>query len=138
MSAPILVVANYYQPFGVIQIIGLTIWTFGFVLEFLADSQLKSFLANQNNHGKILQDGLWRYSRHPNYFGEVLQWWGLWLIIFTLPFGWLALISPVMITVLILFVSGVPLLENKYKNNKNYQNYAKRTSIFVPWLPKKG
>lgn len=138
ISAPILVVANYYRPFGIIQTIGLLVWITGFLIEFFADYQLKSFISSKNNHGKILQSGLWKYSRHPNYFGEVLQWWGLWLIVFMLPFGWLATVSPLTITVLILFVSGVPLLEKKYKSNRNYQNYAKRTSIFVPRPPKKG
>jgi steroid 5-alpha reductase family enzyme len=80
---------------------------------------------------------LWRYSRHPNYFGEILQWWGIWLCVFSLPYGPLAIISPLTITWLIVFVSGVPLLEKRYAKDKTYQAYAAQTSRLIPLPPKK-
>ncbi|MEI6237345.1 MAG: DUF1295 domain-containing protein [Candidatus Saccharibacteria bacterium] len=138
ISAPVLVLANYYTPIGILQAVGLTVWLIGFLIEYFADKQLKQFLIARKDKSKVMESGLWNYTRHPNYFGEVLQWWGLWLIVVALPFGWLAIISPILITFLILFVSGIPLIEKKYINNSSYQNYAKRTSVFIPWPPKKG
>lgn len=79
--------------------------------------------------------GLQRYSRHPNYFGKVAQWWGLWIIALSVPFGWWGIIGPLTITTLILFVSGVPLLEQKMAGNSEFEDYKKRTSIFFPFLP---
>ena len=88
-----------------------------------------------------MQSGLWKYTRHPNYFGEVTQWWGLWLVCaassLSLSIKLCALIGPVTISVLILFVSGIPLLEKKYAHDKSYQAYAKRTRKFFPWNPRK-
>lgn len=118
------------------QFIGVGIWLVGFVFEAIGDWQLSQFVKNRKNSDAIMQSGLWRYTRHPNYFGEVTQWWGIWIIIFCLPYGWFALISPLTITTLILFVSGIPLLERKYKKNKQFQAYAQRTSAFFPLRPK--
>lgn len=116
---------------------GVLTWVFGFYFEAVGDWQLGRFIKNSNNKGKIMDQGLWQYTRHPNYFGEVTQWWGLWLILCatSLPMSYklLGLIGPVTITTLILFVSGVPLLEKKYAKNKEYQKYAKRTNRFFPW-----
>ena len=83
-----------------------------------------------------MQSGLWRFTRHPNYFGEVTQWWGLFLLVVALPYGWFAILSPLTITYLILFVSGPTMLERKYKHNKAFQDYAKRTSVLLPMPPK--
>ncbi len=122
--------------FGAISIIGLLVWVFGFSCEYIADKQLAKFIADPNNKGKILQEGLWRYSRHPNYFGEVTQWWGIFLIAVSLPGAWITVIGPLTITGLILFVSGVPLLEKKYEGRKDFEAYKKRTSVFIPLPPK--
>lgn len=138
ISAPTLLVANYYQPLGWMQYIGISIWLIGFVVELISDFQLKIFIKNNKIKNSVIQSGLWYYSRHPNYFGEVMLWWGLWLVVASLPYGWLAVASPLLISFLILYVSGVPLLEAKYKNNINYQTYARRTSKFILWPPKKG
>ena len=120
---------------------GLVTWAFGFYFEAVGDAQLKKFISNPKNKGHIMDQGLWQYTRHPNYFGEVTQWWGLWLILCatSLPTSYklIGLIGPLTITNLILFVSGVPLLEKKYKDNKAFQAYAKRTNKFFPWSPKK-
>lgn len=84
-----------------------------------------------------MQTGLWRYTRHPNYFGEVLLWWGIFVIALPLQNGIWGIISPVTITFLLLYVSGIPLLEAKYKDNVLFQEYKCRTSSFFPWPPKR-
>ena len=113
------------------NLFGVLIWLIGFYFESTADRQLKEFIQNHNNQGKIMQSGLWAYSRHPNYFGEVTMWWGIWLLKFNS--NWLTIVGPATITFLILKVSGVPLLEKKYEGNVEFENYKKRVSVFVPW-----
>lgn len=116
---------------------GLAIAFFALVFETIADSQLTHFV-QQKKEG-IMQTGLWKYSRHPNYFGEVLFWWGIFITTLVPSFDsmLLCLISPVTITFLILYVSGIPMLEKKYKDNQVFQIYASKTSAFFPWFPKK-
>jgi steroid 5-alpha reductase family enzyme len=121
---------------GLLDLVGLIIWIIGFYFESRGDAELKAFIRNPLNKGKLMQTGLWRYSRHPNYFGEVTQWWGIFLIALSLPNGILTFIGPVTITILILFVSGVPLLEKKYAGRPDFEAYKKRTSIFFPLPPK--
>ncbi len=116
--------------------VGLTIWTIGFFFETVGDYQLSQFIKNPENKGKILQTGLWKYTRHPNYFGEVTMWWGIWIIAISAPFTWLTIIGPITITFLILFVSGIPLLENRKKGDPAFEEYKKKTSIFFPLPPK--
>jgi len=118
-----------------LNILGILIWLIGFYFEVTADKQLKKFVRNPNNKGKILQSGLWAYSRHPNYFGEVTMWWGIWLL--NLSSNLWTIVGPLTITFLILKVSGVPLLEKKYDGNTEFENYKKRVSVFIPWWPKK-
>jgi len=135
---PVLLVnKNAGQAFGFLDITGIAIWLIGFFFESVGDAQLAKFIKNPLNKGKIMQGGLWRYTRHPNYFGEVTQWWGIWLIVLSVPNGWFGIIGPVTITFLILFVSGVPLLEKKYTGRVDFEEYKKRTSIFIPLPPKK-
>ena len=117
------------------NLIGILFWLVGFYFESTADKQLKKFLSNPKNKGKIMQSGLWSYSRHPNYFGEVTIWWGIWLLNFN-PSNLWTIIGPLTITFLILKVSGVPLLELKYKGNKEFEAYKKRVSVFFPLKPK--
>jgi len=126
-----------YVPEGNWLAAGVAVWVIGFGIEAVADWQLAKFKKNRSkNTSPIMSTGLWRFSRHPNYFGEVLQWWGLWLCVLMLPMGWVAVISPLIITWLIVFVSGVPLLEKKFTGDKDYQTYAQRTSRLLPWPPK--
>lgn len=107
-----------------ISIVGLTVETF-------ADLQLKKFLANKKNVGKILTTGVWKYSRHPNYFGEVIFWWGIFISL--LPFfNFILLIGPITITFLILYVSGIPMTEKRYEGNKDFEEYKKVTPAFFP------
>ncbi len=119
--------------------IGLLLWLIGFYFEAVGDHQLNVFKKNPSNKGQIIQSGLWRYTRHPNYFGEAVMWWGVWIISLS-SWSFLALfgiISPLFITYLLVFVSGVPMLERKYKDNPLYQAYAEKTSMFFPRIPKK-
>jgi steroid 5-alpha reductase family enzyme len=118
---------------------GVILWWIGFYFEALGDAQLKTFKKDPANKGKVMQSGLWKYTRHPNYFGESVMWWSIGIIsVYSLnPITLIGFIGPLFITYLLLFVSGVPLLERKYKNNPLFQDYAKRTSVFFPCPPKK-
>ena len=95
-----------------------------------------NFKKNSANKGKIMTSGLWKYTRHPNYFGEVTIWWGIFLIALSSPYGLTAIISPALITFLLLKVSGVPMLEEKYQDNPEFIEYARKTSSFFPWIPR--
>jgi steroid 5-alpha reductase family enzyme len=119
-----------------LDIIGLVVWIIGFFFESVGDWQLSQFIKNPTKKGKIMQSGLWHYSRHPNYFGEVTQWWGIFLIALSLPHAWLTIIGPLTITTLILFVSGIPLLEKSFAGRTDFEEYKKKTSIFLPLPPK--
>lgn len=114
--------------------LGIAIFIFGFIFEVLADRSLKVFKKDPNNKGKILQTGVWSLSRHPNYFGEATLWWGIGLLSISsfIPILFLGLISPLIMTILLRFVTGVPLLENKYKGNEAFEEYKKKTPIFIP------
>jgi steroid 5-alpha reductase family enzyme len=124
------------------SLIGMTIWLLGIGIEYFADKQKFIFKSDSKNKDKWVSVGLWKYSRHPNYFGEMLCWWGIFMI--SLPFlsSWLilAIIGPIYITFLLIFVSGIPPLEKrynqKYANNKEYQEYKRKTSVLII-LPKK-
>ena len=116
--------------------IGWIVWSIWFYCEYRADRELRIFRESPENRGKVLQTGLWKYSRHPNYFWEVTQWWGLWIIATSLPWGLFTIISPITITILILFVSGIPLLEKKYEHRGDYEAYKKKTSVFIPLPPR--
>ena len=134
--SPVVFVNQYAAgTFTVLDALGFTIWVIGFLFESVGDAQLSRFIKNPNNKGSIMQDGLWRYSRHPNYFGEVLQWWGIWFYALSIPLGWMTVIGPLTITFLILKVSGIPLLEKKMETNPLFQEYKKKTSIFFPLPP---
>jgi steroid 5-alpha reductase family enzyme len=120
-----------------INYVGIAIWLFGLIFEAIGDWQLIQFIKDPSNKGKIMQAGLWQYTRHPNYFGEVTLWWGLWLAIGGVPYFWLAIIGPITITFLILKVSGIPMLEKQFEGNKEFEQYKKTTNAFFPWFPKK-
>ncbi len=122
--------------FGVLDMLGGVIWLGGFLFEVIGDAQLERFIQNPANKGKLMQSGLWAYTRHPNYFGEVTQWWGIWLIALSVPNGWLGIIGPLTITFLILKVSGIPLLEKKMAENPEFAEYQRKTSMFFP-LPRR-
>jgi steroid 5-alpha reductase family enzyme len=121
-----------------LDFLGVMVWLVGFVFEAVADWQLAHFKADPAHRGKVMNQGLWAYSRHPNYFGETLIWWGLFLIALSTPYGWWALISPAVITFLLLKVSGVTLLEATIVERRpEYREYLETTSAFIPWFPKR-
>jgi len=137
VSLPIMLInKNGNGELNLLVIIGFIIWVIGFYFESVGDRQLSQFIKDPNNKGKLMSSGLWKYSRHPNYFGEVTQWWGIWLIAFNIQTSLLGIVGPITITILILFVSGVPLLEKKYKGRVDFEEYKKKTSIFIPLPPK--
>ena len=121
-----------------LDLLGTLIWTSGFTCEAVADWQLGHFKADPANQGRVMNHGLWAYSRHPNYFGESLVWWGLFFIALATPYGWWTLVSPVLITFLLLKVSGVTLLEKDIVERRpGYREYLETTSAFIPWFPKR-
>ncbi len=124
------VISNLY-------ILGCVLWCTGFVFEAIGDSQLDRFIASKNpNKGTIMTSGLWKYTRHPNYFGESLMWWSLAVIAWSVTGSLAVFLSPLLITYLLLYVSGVPMLEKKWKGNEEWESYKKKTSVFFP-LPQK-
>ncbi len=119
-----------------LDIAGIIIWSIGFYFEAVGDWQLSAHIKNPKNKGKLMTEGLWQYTRHPNYFGEVVQWWGIFLISLSVSGGWMSVIGPALISYLIVFVSGVPMLEKKYAGRPDFEEYKKKTSVFFPQLPK--
>jgi steroid 5-alpha reductase family enzyme len=121
-------------------LVGFLVWAVGFAIEVVADSQKSRFSANPDNKGKFIQTGLWSRSRHPNYFGEIMLWIGVAIIALPVLRGWqwVALISPVFVTLLLTRVSGVPLLEKKadkkWGGQADYESYKKRTPELIPRL----
>ena len=124
------------QDFGVLSLLGALIAAFGIVFEAVADAQLERFRKSAANRGRVLDTGLWRYSRHPNYFGECCVWWGLWLVALAAG-AWWTVVSPLLMTVLLLKVSGVTLLEKDIGERRPaYREYIARTNAFLPWRPR--
>ncbi|MCX6286199.1 MAG: DUF1295 domain-containing protein [Bacteroidetes bacterium] len=135
ISSPVYYI-NFYskEPLGFLDTLGLVVFGIGFLFEAVADYQLMDFKKKPENHGKIITSGLWEMSRHPNYFGEALVWWGISFYALNLPNGWMTLISPVIITLLLRFVSGVPMLEKKYSGRPDWEEYKRKTAVFIPFV----
>lgn len=119
--------------------VGIALWLIGFGFEAIGDKQLTNFRQNPANKGKVMNTGLWRYTRHPNYFGDALLWWGYFMFALSAADGWMfAFVSPVFMTFLLMKVSGAALLEKSLKTTKpKYKSYIENTSAFFPWFPKK-
>jgi|UPI00037123DE steroid 5-alpha reductase family enzyme len=139
ISLPVFVINRAVQPtkLHLSDYLGLLIWIIGFFFETVGDAQLAKYKAQPENKGKLMQSGLWRYTRHPNYFGEVTMWWGIWLGSLSIPGSWFTVIGPITITYLILKVSGIPLLEQKYAGRPDFEAYRQRTSAFFPLPPRR-
>ncbi|MFT6209576.1 MAG: steroid 5-alpha reductase family enzyme [Bacteroidia bacterium] len=118
--------------------LGIGLWTIGFYFEAMGDNQMKRFKANPDNKGIVMRQGVWKYTRHPNYFGDATQWWAIFLIAAASSYWYLAVIGPAVMHFFLVKVSGVALLEQKYKGNPKYADYIACTNAFIPWFPKKG
>ena len=131
-------------PLGAIGIAGIAIWSIGILIEIVSDRQKSNFRSNPDNKGKFINTGLWAWSRHPNYFGEIVLWTGMAIVAVPVLHGWqwVTLISPVFVTFLLTKVSGIPLLEEKadqrWGGQDDYEAYKRRTPVLVPKPPAAG
>jgi steroid 5-alpha reductase family enzyme len=140
ISAPLLAAQASPTParLTALDLIGIPIWIIGFFFEAVGDWQLARFKADPANKGKVLSSGVWRYTRHPNYFGDATQWWAYYLLAAATVSGAWTIFSPILMTTLLLRVSGVTLLEKSLKDTKpGYKEYVESTSAFIPWFPRK-
>jgi steroid 5-alpha reductase family enzyme len=117
---------------------GVALYAIGLTLESVADIQLAAFKRNPSNQNRVMQDGLWRYTRHPNYFGETLVWTGFFLITLETPWGWLAIISPLTLLYILLGPLGIGLVERRMRKKRPeaFAAYERQTSAFIPWFPR--
>jgi steroid 5-alpha reductase family enzyme len=138
VSLPVIIIMSA-PPVGVsvLSLVCLAVWLGGFIVEVVADRQLRLFIRQSTASGRLMMDGLWRYSRHPNYFGELVQWWALGLMALTVPLGWLGLLGPLLLSFLIVYVSGIPPLEKAFAKRPGWVAYVARTSALIPWVVKK-
>ena len=119
--------------------IGVALWSVGLAFESVGDLQLSRFKVDPANRGKVMERGLWRYTRHPNYFGDFCVWWALWLVALAAGAAWWTAIGPALMSVLLIRVSGVALLERSLtRRREGYADYVARTSAFFPWPPRRG
>lgn len=118
---------------------GLALWVIGFTIEAVGDEQLRRFRADPASAGKVMRSGLWAWTRHPNYFGDAVQWWGFFAFALNVPGGAWTIFSPLLMTFLLVRVSGVAMLDRALIGRKpGYADYVGNTSAFIPWFPKKG
>jgi len=124
-------------PLGLLDLLGLVLWSVGMVFEAVGDAQLARFRADPANAGEVLDGGLWRYTRHPNYFGDFCVWWGIFTVALSTPYGFASLPGPIVMSFFLMRVSGVPMLERTiHKRRPGYALYADRTSAFFPRPPR--
>ncbi len=137
ISYPVLLInTSVPVPLRWFDSIGFLLWMSGFLIETIADYQLRQFLGHRRDQEMVMKTGLWRFTRHPNYFGESSMWWGIFLLALPVPFGFTTIISPLLLTYLLLFVSGIPLAEKTFERSIAYQQYKKETNAFFPWFPR--
>ncbi|MDP9092529.1 MAG: DUF1295 domain-containing protein [Actinomycetota bacterium] len=138
IAAPILVGMFERGAVGVVAWVGVGVWCLGVFFEAVGDHQMESFRRNPANRGKVIDSGLWRYTRHPNYFGDACVWWGIFLVAADRWPGVLTAFAPVLMTVLLTKGSGARILEKHMAARPGWAEYAARTSAFFPWPPKRG
>lgn len=134
----VLIFESQFKGLNVFTVIGAVVWGIGYFFEVVGDAQLRIFKASPQNKGKLMTTGLWGCTRHPNYFGEAVMWWGIFLIALSVGASPMSILSPIVITYLLVFVSGVPMLEKAMIGREGFDAYAKRTNKFIPWIPKRG
>jgi steroid 5-alpha reductase family enzyme len=134
-----LITFNKKEGLSILEYIGAAVWAISICGEAIADNQLKRFKNNPDNKGKVCDAGLWNYSRHPNYFFESMIWVGYFLVALNADYGWLAILSPLTIILLLFRITGIPLTEQQAIRSKGdaYKEYQRTTSMFVPWFKKK-
>lgn len=136
ISIPLLGAALGTAPLGMLDYAGAALWAVGFVFEVVGDWQLARFKAQPGSEDKVMDRGLWRYTRHPNYFGDACMWWGFWLLALSAG-AWWSVLGPALMTFLLLRVSGVTLLERSIgKRRPAYAEYVQRTNAFWPGVPR--
>ncbi len=136
VALPLLGALSGQRALSWLDALGVALWLSGFLFETIGDWQLARFKADPGNAGKVMEHGLWRYTRHPNYFGEALLWWGFWLIAVAAGNAW-TLVSPLVMTLLLVKFSGVALLEKDLKVRRpDYAHYMRRTNAFIPGPPR--
>jgi steroid 5-alpha reductase family enzyme len=136
ISMPLAAALIEPAPLQMLHLVGIAVFLFGFFFEAAADWQLARFKADPRNKGRVLDSGLWRYSRHPNYFGEGVIWWGFYLFAVASGAAWTGF-APLLMTFLLLKVSGVTLLEKDIQDRRpDYRRYKQNTSAFIPWKPR--
>ncbi len=124
---------------GLLAWVGVVLAAVGIFFESVGDHQMANFKADPNNHGKVMDKGLWAYTRHPNYFGDTCVWWGLYLIAAETSLGMWSFFGPAFLTFILIKWSGAALLERRLKRSRpGYVEYLERTSSFIPWPPKRG
>ncbi len=138
-SLPYLVVASRPDPLDIFDALGVGVWLLAFLGVTVADRQLATFRADPANRGKTCKAGLWRYSRHPNYFFEWLHWWSWVLLAIGTPWVWLTLLGPALMLFFVLKVTGIPPTEERALKSRGeeYREYQRTTSAFVPWFPRR-
>jgi steroid 5-alpha reductase family enzyme len=136
ISIPLLLAIAGDRPLGILDSLGVALWLIGFVFEVGGDFQLSRFLSNDDNKGRVMNRGFWRYTRHPNYFGDACIWWGFYLLALSAG-GWWAVYAPIFMTLLLLKVSGVAMLEKTIGDRRpEYAEYIRTTNAFLPGRPK--
>jgi steroid 5-alpha reductase family enzyme len=139
VSLPVQVAMFEASEPGVLFVVGVVVWAIGFAFESIGDGQLARFRADPASRGQVMDRGLWRYTRHPNYFGDACVWWGLWLVAAQQWQGALTVLSPVLMTWTLTRKTGKPLLEEGMAERRpGYRDYVERTSGFVPLPPRRG
>ena len=139
VALPVIIGLGFQTPpvFSVLIWVGIAIWLLGVLIEMIADIQLATFRGNKTKQVTILETGLWRYSRHPNYFGNSMLWFGIFITACAQPWAILTIVGPLMMTYYLIKITGVATLEKKMlKEKPAYKGYMERTNMFIPWLPK--
>ena len=137
VAFPVFVAQHDDSAFGPLAALGVLVWAVGLYFEAIGDAQLATFKADPARHGAVLDTGLWRYTRHPNYFGDTCVWWGIWLVASDSWAGAATILSPLVMTYFLSMKTGKPLTEQHMAGRPGYAEYVTRTSGFLPWPPKR-